>query len=146
MKITNKTGPRISPCFTPMVQLIECLWFSISKLTLKLLWRDFKSRMTFIGTPNFSRTNQSRSLGTRSKALTKSRNRIHVSLLCSLLFFIAILTAKIASWQPLPGRNSHWASWSREFTTGWSRSWINIAIGFYKQLPVALFHDNCPVG
>ena len=112
-KNRNNRGPKMSPCFTPMMHSMD---FVIS-LTVNFTWtfacKDLSNRISFGGTPNFSRIIQSISLRTRSKAFTRTRNKIDMSSPRSLLFFIAVLTVKLLSGQPLFERKPHCPSWSR---------------------------------
>ena len=55
-------------------------------------WRDLMIDTSFGGILYISSTIHNNSQGTLSKALTKSRNRIHVSFWSSRRFFMAILT------------------------------------------------------
>ena len=120
-------GPSMSPCFKPIIHNSVCVVESISNLMLKLQCNTFSKEISFLGTPNFSNINHKNCRGTLSKALTRSRNNIHVSWLCSLRFFIASLTENTASMQPQFWRKPHCDSWSSCSTMGCNLLWIRTA-------------------
>ena len=105
IKKVSRTGPRMSPCFTPITDAIVIITSSTVNFTLKSLCNALNKSTSFLGTPNLVSIIHNSSLGTRSKALTRSRNNIHGSKPCSLRFLMAAFMVKIAPMQPLPGRN-----------------------------------------
>ena len=104
IKNVNSIGPSMSPCLTPIIHSSVCVTSSTVNLTLKLAYKAFNRLISFGGTPNLASIFQRSSLGTRSKALTKSRKKIQDYFPCSHLFLRAILIVKIASVDHFPGR------------------------------------------
>ena len=127
IKKIKRRGPSVSPCLTPIVLRKERDNSAILKLTLQLECSCLSKFMSFGGTPDFASTCQRSSRGTRSKALTRSRKSTQVSWLCSALFLMAILTAKMASMHDRPGRKPLCVSLSRHSAIGVSLAWMIFA-------------------
>ena len=85
IKRMNKIGPKTSPCLTPMMDSMDALAPSTENFTT-ILCSAMMRRMNLGGAPNFLSIFQSTSLGTLSKALTKSIKRTQDSRLCSWHF------------------------------------------------------------
>ena len=100
----NNNGPRMSPCFTPIMLSIDFVTSFTTNFTWTFACKNLSSRINFNGTQTLSKTSHNSSLGTRSNALTRCKKRIYDSWPCCLLFFIAILTVKMLSVHPLPGQ------------------------------------------
>ena len=129
-KVT-KTGPRVSPCFTPITHAIVLIIYSAMNFTLNSLCNALNRSTSFFGTPNLVNIIHNSSLGKWSKALTRLRNNTHDSKLCSLHFLMAVFLVKIASMQPLPWQNLHCGSWSRLSSIGRSLECKIIAMILY---------------
>ena len=83
---TNKIGPRMSPCFTPINESMTNFTSWHVNSTVTSVWSTFSKRSSFGGTPSLPKTFHKNDLGTRSNALTKSKNSTHVSAPCSCRF------------------------------------------------------------
>jgi hypothetical protein len=70
----NSTGPRMSPCFTPMMLGSDCSTPSTSNLTTTSSCSAFSTKSTVGGTPSLFITAHSSALSHLSKAFTKSRS------------------------------------------------------------------------
>ena len=76
MKKIKRSGPSVSPCLTPIVLLNDLDISAIRKFTLTFEWRLVIRDISLSGSPDLLSTCQSSSLGTRSNAFTRSRNKI----------------------------------------------------------------------
>ena len=110
-KKVKRIGPRMSPCFTPLSDPIVPITSWTVNFTLKSC-NALNGPTSFFGIPHLVSIIHDSSLGTRSKVLTRWGNNTHDSKPCSLRFLMAVFMVKIASMQPLPGRNPHCRSWS----------------------------------
>ena len=71
-KMTNRMGAKLSPCFTPQVDLNTDSTCSIVRLIVVLLYSFFNTWITLFGIPHFASICHKSSLFTVSYAFTKS--------------------------------------------------------------------------
>ena len=76
-KNVNDLRPRILPCLTSIIQSRDWMSSSAVNLRTKLACKTFNKLIDLFRTPNFVRTFQWISIGTRSKAWVKRRSLNH---------------------------------------------------------------------